>query len=450
MKTVLSILTICLGAISYAAFCQELTFNRVPQPKGLRPGTNAGVQDLQGHMWIGTFQSALRRYDGYSYTLYYNDPLDPNSLAGNWMESLCADRKGFIWIGTSGHGLDRLDPTTGNFEHFRYNPKDPNSLSNDSVWTIIEDRDGILWIGTQRGLNRYDPNTGKFRRYYHQPNDPYSLSCNQVEKIYEDSQGTLWVGTGRIWTGEGGETEEGGLNRFDKKANKFIRYLHEPLNPRSLINNKVKAIFEDSRGTFWVGTAGDGLHTMDRDQGTFQRHLYDPVHPKNLSRPPQKKIRARADDHITFIIEDATGSIWIGTFGNGLNRYDPETKQVTHYPNLDPVSGAELEVAAWACTTRDGMLWIGYWGGLYRIDPLRRNIPYSATGSPVTQILEDKSGMLWYGTMEGLVRKDPNTGTVQRFVHDPRNHRSLSNNHDCCHLRRPAGRVVDRNMEWLE
>ena len=148
----------------------------------------------------------------------------------------------------------------------------------------------------------------------------------------------------------------------------------------------MKAIFEDSRGTFWVGTAGDGLHTMDRDQGTFQRHLYDPVHPKNLSRPPQKKIRVNADDHITFIIEDAAGSIWIGTFGNGLNRYDPETKHVTHYPNLDPVSGADLEVAAWACNTRDGILWIGYWRGLYRIDPLRKNIPYFATGKPVTQI----------------------------------------------------------------
>ncbi len=433
MKTLLSVFCAALlGVFSLAisSFSQDLSFNLVPPPKGLYPGTNAGVQDLQGYMWIGAFQSApLRRYDGYSNTLYSNDPLDSNSLAGNWTISLCADSKGFIWIGTAGYGLDRLDPTTGNFEHFRSNPKDPNSLSNDMVLSILEDRDGILWIGTERGLNRYDPNTGKFTRYYHQPNDPYSLSCNQVEKIYEDRQGRLWVGTGGIWTGAGGETDEGGLNRFDKKANKFIRYIHEPLNPRSLINNKVKAIFEDSRGTFWVGTAGDGLHTMDRDQGTFQRHLYDPVRPKNLSRPPQKKIRVRADDHITFIIEDATGSIWIGTFGNGLNRYDPETKQVTHYPNIDPVSGADLEVAAWACSTRDGMLWIGYWRGLYRIDPLRKNIPYFATGAPVTQIYKDKVGVLWYGTDEGLVRKDVDSGIEQRYVHDPRNHRTLSNNH---------------------
>ncbi len=191
----------------------------------------------------------------------------------------------------------------------------------------------------------------------------------------------------------------------------------------------MKAIFEDSRGTFWVGTAGDGLHTMNRVDGTFQRHLYDPNYPQRLSRPPQKRIRPYADDHITFIIEDATGAIWIGTFGNGINRYEPETKKVTHYPNFkDPDTGVELEVPWWATNTRDGMLWIGYWRGVYRIDPLPKNILYFNTARPVTQILVDNSGVLWYGTDEGLTRKDRNNGNEQRFLHNPKDNKSISNN----------------------
>ena len=289
MKTVLSILTVFIVIRSHGSFCQDIIFNPVPPPKGLYPATLAGVQDLQGYMWFGTFQSALRRYDGYGYTLYSNDALNPNSLAGNWTVSLCADSKGYIWIGTQGWGLDRLDPTTGNFKHFQYNPNDNNSLSNDTVRAILEDGEGIIWIGTHRGLSRYDPRTGKFRHYQHQPKNPSSLSCNHVVKLYEDQQGTLWVGTGDMWKGEGCETTEGGLNRFDKNAGKFVRYRHDPVNSHSLINNKVKAIFEDSHGTFWVGTAGDGLHTMNRTEGTFQRHQYDSDHPEKLSRPPQKK-----------------------------------------------------------------------------------------------------------------------------------------------------------------
>ncbi|CAN5700507.1 sensor histidine kinase [soil metagenome] len=408
---------------------EALPFNIVPPPAGLHPASKVGIQDSQGYMWIGTYQAPLRRYDGYHYTFYSNDPLDSNSLAQNWIEALSAGHDGMIWVGTADNGVDRLDPITGKCKHFKYNAKDSNSLSNNNVKALLEDSEGMLWIGTAKGLNRLDLKTGLFRRFYNNPDDPNSLSCNQVEKIYEDRQGTIWVGTGTVWAEHEGQYDAGGLNRFDKKTNKFIRYLHDQAKPNSLINNKVKAIFEDSRGTFWVGTAGDGLHTMDRAKGTFQRYLYNPAHPEKLSRPPQKKIRPYVNDHITFIIEDAAGAIWIGTFGNGLNRYDPKTGKVTHYPLFkDPVSGLLLEVPWWACTSTDGILWIGYWRGSYRIDPLRKDIPYFATGTAINAMQEDKFGELWYGTDEGIVRKNPTTGNEHHFVHNPYNPNSISNN----------------------
>ena len=131
-----------ITAIFFCTICfaqnELLTFNRVPPPTGFHPGSKTGVQDLEGYMWIGAYQAPLRRYDGYNYVTYSNDPLNSNSLAGNWVEALCASRDGFIWIGTWGYGLDRLDPATGNFKHFRYNTKDSNSLSNDTVRTILK------------------------------------------------------------------------------------------------------------------------------------------------------------------------------------------------------------------------------------------------------------------------------------------------------------------------
>jgi ligand-binding sensor domain-containing protein len=98
------------------------------------------------------------------------------------------------------------------------------------------------------------------------------LSSNNVRAIYEDRTGVLWIGAGLYWE----NNNDGGLNRFDRKTETFTRYLNDPKNPHSLINNKVRAIFEDSSGTFWVGTSGDGLHTMNRSTGSFERHLYDP------------------------------------------------------------------------------------------------------------------------------------------------------------------------------
>ena len=178
--------------------------------------------------------------------------------------------------------MDRFDPSTGIFTHFSNKPEDSSSLSNNIVTTIIEDKEGTLWVGTHGGLNRLNQKTGEFARFQKNENDLNSLSNNQVRALYEDRQGSIWIGCGSPF---GNETPpgEGKLNRLDKKTGKFIRYMHDPHNPHSLIDNKVRAIYEDSRGTFWVGTFGDGLHKMDREKGTFTRYLYDSSHPEKLT-----------------------------------------------------------------------------------------------------------------------------------------------------------------------
>jgi ligand-binding sensor domain-containing protein/signal transduction histidine kinase len=402
---------------------QQIVFNYVPTPRGsIMPGNYHGMQDPQGYMWFAT-RNGLYRYDGYSYVSYLNDPLNSNSLAGNYVETFCIGRNGMIWIGTD--GVDCLDPSTRIFKHFRHKPNDNNSLSSNKVLAILEDKEGIIWAGTENGLNRLDPKSQIITRYQHTPNDSTSLSNNEVRAIYEDRQGTLWIGTGFPFSAN--RNKDGGLNRMDKKSGSFIRYLHDPKNAYSLIDNRVRAIFEDSRGTFWIGTAGDGLHIMNREKGTFERQRYDPTHPEKLSRPEQKKTEIWAEDHITFIIEDVTGAIWIGTFGNGLNRYDPKTKKVKHFPNFeDKESGVKTGIAWWACTSREGELWLGYFEGTFRLDPLQQRLAYFPTVDAVYSIYQDTSSGLWYGGDSGLVLKDRITGIKHHYVHDPRNPISIS------------------------
>ena len=168
-------------------------------------------------------------------------------MAANWVESIYADNNGIIWVGTFGAGLDRFDPETGIFTHFHHDANDATSLSNDIVTAILRDKQGILWIGTHGGLNQFDSKKNKFIHYRYNANDPTSISNNQVRAIYEDRQGTLWIGTGSPFPGDGGGPEDGGLNRLDKKTGTFTRYLHDENNIHSLANNKVRAIYEDTR-----------------------------------------------------------------------------------------------------------------------------------------------------------------------------------------------------------
>ncbi|RYY10573.1 MAG: histidine kinase, partial [Chitinophagaceae bacterium] len=102
-------------------------------------------------------------------------------LSINNATSIIQDKNGFIWIGTR-DGLNKYDGYK--FTVYRSNPEDSSSISANFVWTMMEDRDGNIWIGTVAGgLNKYDWKTDKFIRYSHQANDAGSLSHNTVQSI---------------------------------------------------------------------------------------------------------------------------------------------------------------------------------------------------------------------------------------------------------------------------
>ena len=286
---------------------QQFTFTRTSLfEENVRGFITCMAQDSKGYMWFTGIN--LYRYDGYKVVTYKNDPLNPHSISPSRLECIYVDPDDIIWLGTVGGGLDRFDPATGIFTHYQNKPGDPTSLSNNTVTVILEDKERNLWVGTHGGLNRLDKRTGEFIRFQKNPNDLTSLSNDQVRALYEDKKGVIWVGCGSPYNNETPEGE-GGLNRMDTKTGKFTRYMHDPNNPNTLIDNRVRAIYEDSRGNFWVGTFGDGLHIMDRDKGTFRRMTFDPLHPEKLSSP-----QIKGDYGVSFITEDKTGEYGLALF----------------------------------------------------------------------------------------------------------------------------------------
>jgi len=405
---------------------QQVIFNLISGSNGIDLGKiNCITQDQQGIMWFSDQDNqSIVRYDGTLMTRYPYDPKNPNSLGGGYPECLAVDSIGNIWIGFIGSGLDRFDPGTNTFTHFRHLANDTGSLANDLVQALLVDHLGNLWVGSYGGLDRLDRQTGKFKHFRHSKTDSSSLSHDDVRAIYEDHQGTLWVGTGCPWL----DPKDGGLNRLDRETGTFRRYLNDPRNPHSLVNNNVRGIFEDSKGVFWIGTAGDGLHTMDRTTGSFERHPYNPAKPEQLSRPAFVE---NTSDHITFITEDALGGLWIGTLSNGLNRYDPLTKRVTHFGKNAGGSGSFKDNSGWwAYASRDGQLWLSTQeNNLYRVDLFTSCIPRYETSSGVVHVfLEDTPSIFWFGTDNGLIRKDLRTGATRHYSNVPLDPYSLSNN----------------------
>jgi ligand-binding sensor domain-containing protein len=142
-----------------------------------------------------------------------------------------------------------------------------------------------------------------------------------------------------------------GLNRYDGASVK--EYHSDPEDPYSLSQNMVRHPIMDQSGHLWIGTWGGGLNQYDPEKDAFIRYQHNPDDPNSLS-----------NDIIRNIYEDRAGTIWVGTMG-GLNKLDRESGHFTRYQH-DPDDPTSLSHNHARTIFEDstGVLWIGTYGGL--------------------------------------------------------------------------------------
>src|SRR5690606_5440024 len=110
-----------------------------------------------------------------------------------------------------------------------------DGLSQSTVNDIRQYSKGFLWFATDDVLNRYDGY--EFKVYRNDSFDLFSISSNQISSIIEDFDGSLWIGT-----------KGGGLNKFDHEQERFLRFINNPDDSKSISHNYITALFQDEAG----------------------------------------------------------------------------------------------------------------------------------------------------------------------------------------------------------
>ena len=295
-------------------------------------------------------------------------------------------------------GLDRFDLDTESIE--RYPRKEPFTTR---VISTIEDRAGILWFSADNGLIRMDPATGRTIRYQHDPGDPASLSNSKVRAAFEAKDGTFWIAT------------TAGVDLFDRRTGNVVRHIDLPADlPGTDPNPELQTSFlEDHAGVLWMAFSfGYGLARVNREAGTLTYYSLDGTGKDNTVQAG-----ARA------IIELPDGTLWIGTTSSGILKLNRERTRFTRYRNnpADPDSLSGDQVHG-LFLDREGNMWAGTNGaGVNRFSPRpspfkvyqhRIGDPNSLDMNYTTSIFEDRRGLLWIGSLKALGRLDRRTGKM--------------------------------------
>ena len=377
------------------------------EPADASPGGDESALSIaetrDGMFWLGRF-SGLERLDPQTgrVTRYEHDANDPGSLTDGGVWAVYVDREDHVWIGTLGGGLDRLSSGGSTFEHITLGPSNAaeRTFLDDNVRAIREDSDGDIWVGTDGGLNRLNLATGARRFYgydYDDPEDPKGLSDHYVNAILEDSSARLWIGT-----------EKGGLERYDRATDRFVRYTDTSTSASTGGILLVTSILEDRTGLLWF--AGRGVDRLDPASESLVAY-------KPPTGSSAQKIVAMLGTlpQTPALHVDKTGVVWIGDV-SGLATFDPATRswsahlRVPNHPADNPVYA--LDEGA------DGFVYVGAPQSIALY--LRRRGGFGPTsislrGTPDV-IYEDSSGVIWAGIPNvGLARLPGRHGEDQEY-----------------------------------
>ena len=127
-----------------------------------------------GVIWIFGFEGLIKATPsagGFSFTYFRNNPKELSSLSNDFVCSVADDPLNpgtYLWVGTKGGGLNRLDIKTGKFIH--YQTKD--GLPDNVVYGILAESktpakndSGRLWMSTNKGLSRFDIGAGRVKNF---------------------------------------------------------------------------------------------------------------------------------------------------------------------------------------------------------------------------------------------------------------------------------------------
>ncbi len=460
-RFILSAIVIILFQTGYSNNL-NLSFSHLTTADGLSNNTvHCVFQDSRRFLWFGT-DDGLNMFDGYNFTVFFNDINDTLSIAGNTVFKVKEDSRERLWIATD-NGIDIFRRDLLYFEHVPFIQENNTLLYQDYVRDIIEDYNGNIITVTATDIYIYDTLINAFTNYLGNIDEYGRIQKEGMRTYLKDRNNRIWIGSitfglfaydlsnerlissplsdtpikitdkiftiveledGSIWIGT-----DRGIYEIKPDLSELKVVSAYGKNQR-ISSDNIICIFTDCKKRIWIGTDGGGLNLYDRKNNTFSVFDHDEYNKFSIN-----------NNSVRSIYEDKQGILWLGTYQGGINFAQLDDRQRIELYKNEPGNENSLIYNAVAAIYEDckGNLWIGTDGGgldfyntgakVYKHFVFKPGKPNSINGNSILAIAEDKKGQIWIGGyLTGINVINPKTGIIKSYKHEANNPGSLSDN----------------------
>lgn len=242
-----------------------------------------------------------------------------------------------LLIATGGRGVYRMDmDSLVPKPYITADYASHNGMNGDNINDIYVDGGDRIWLanypaGVTIRNNRYQ----SYEWFRHSPGNSRSLVNDQVHDVIEDSEGDLWFATSN------------GISLLQPAVGRWRSFLSRSDGIQDGGNHIFLTLCEVSPGVICAGGYASGLYRIEKKTGRVEYF------------PPSFAAEGRPDQYINDIGKDSGGCIWTGGCHN-LKRFDPHDGTVRLYPVPGPITAILEKAPEW--------MWIGTGMGLYLLD----------------------------------------------------------------------------------
>jgi ligand-binding sensor domain-containing protein len=361
------------------------------------------IKDASGFLWIGS-KHGLNRFDGNIIKIYYHDPHNKRTIAGNLISGFIEDSLHNIWIGTE-MGLSRYDIKADTFSNFPPakdvdpdHPSIPFWATKDKVFAFEGYHITVYNIYSFR-KKEVDALTDE---------DGFGFGPSDQYAIFDAASNGIWMLHGSYHGAAAGLLN---ISLSDGKKQYFTWpcFLHIPNHDHSS-----EAIHYDrKRNAIWINSP-DGLMEFTLADKRF--HHIDALN---------DLLKLKDYRRFVGVDLDLQGRVWLATAPKGILIYDPLDQSLSvPFPEDTVLQHDVSDANAVIYCDKEGMTWLGTWlrKGFYQIIPYAPAVklytpnpkrPPGFSENAVFTIAKARSGVLWIGTQQGLFEFNKQTGAFK-------------------------------------